>query len=142
KFAYAVNAGTEPSTLFGGRSYQFLLRRGDEKKPVSGQPPIPQEYASYLLEKPIAAKVISVGESRLRDSSRVTDVTLNVGTTDGLKKGMELYVHGSREEWGSARVVSVQERTSHAILDQFPSAQIPPVGLNLSTRIEDEQKGP
>src|SRR5262249_27504620 len=139
RFAYAVNAGTEPNMLFGGRSYQFLLRKGDEEKPISGQPSIPQEYATYLLERPIVAKIISVGESHLSDSSRLTQVTLNVGTVDGLKKGMELYVRG---EWGTATVVSVEEKTAQAILDQFSHTQVPQVGLNLSTRIEDESEDP
>jgi hypothetical protein len=139
KFANAVNAGTEPNDPMGGRSYQFLLRRGDEKKDVSGQPPIPEEYAAYLLKRPIAAKVISVGESHLTDSSRFTHVTLNVGVIDGLKKGMELYVHGPQEGFGTATVVSVEERTSQAILDQFSDTQVPlpSVGLTLSTKLSD-----
>jgi hypothetical protein len=136
KFANAVNAGTEPSGLFGGRSYQFLLRRGDEKKPVSGRPPIPQEYAAFLLKRPIVAKITSVGESHLNESWRITDISLNVGIVDSLKKGMDLYVGG--EESGTATVVSVQERTAQAILEQFESPHIPPVGLKLSTRLGGE----
>jgi len=141
KFANAVNAGTEPNRFFG-RSYEFLLRSGDEERPISGQPPLPQEYATYLLEKPITARIISAGESHLTHSSRFTGITLNVGIADGLKKGMELYVHGRGEEFGSATVVSVQEKTAQAILDQFSRAQIPSVGMNLSTRLNDEREGP
>jgi hypothetical protein len=136
KLANAVNAGTEPDRIFGGISYQFLLRRGDEKKRVSGRPPIPQEYAAFLLKKPIVAKITSVGESHLNESWRITDISLNVGIADSLKKGMELYVGG--EESGTATVVSVQERTAQAILEQFDSTHIPSVGLKLSTRLGDE----
>src|SRR5256885_5650535 len=71
-FTNAINAGTEPNTLFGGQSGRFLLRRGDEKGQVAGQPNIPAEYRSYLLASPIKAKISSVQQTNVKHSDRIT----------------------------------------------------------------------
>jgi hypothetical protein len=135
-FTNAINAGIEPSSLFGGRSGRFLLRRGDEQKEVSGLPNIPGEYPDYLLREPIKAKISSVEQTVVRKSRRVTSVTLNVGGADGLKKGMEFYVHNPSDIFDSAVVTAVGEHSAQAVIEQTElSNPVPSTSWELSTKL-------
>jgi hypothetical protein len=135
QFANAINAGLEPNGRRGGRSEYFLLKRGDENGLVDGAPPLPAEYAAYILKDPINANILSVNETHLEKSRRITSVTLDVGSATGLKKGMELYVQGPFE---TATITDVEERTALAIIDQFDATRPPPsVGWKFSTKLTD-----
>jgi hypothetical protein len=134
-FTNAINAGTEPSSLFGGRSGGFLLKRGDEEKPVSGQPTLPPQHMSYLLKEPIQASIARVDETRIEQTRRVTEVTINVGSTDGLKPGMELHVLKPSRVLDSALLTDVGEHSSRAIIEQGLSDPAPSVDWELSTKL-------
>ena len=136
-FTNAINAGTEPSILFGGQSGSFLLRRGDEKEPVSGRPDIPSEYLSYLLQNPITTKASSLHRTRTQESSRFTDVTLDVGRADGLKQGMELFLHSPPRFFASAVVGSVGEHSASAVIEQLGLKDpVPAVHWEFSTKLD------
>lgn len=134
-FTNAINAGTEQK-LFLGRSNRFLLRRGDEKEPVAGRPGIPPEFLSYLLTKPIKARILSVEKTQIADSDRVTHVTVDAGSVDGLKKGMELYLRRPSRLYASAVVTSVNEHSASAVIEQIGlSDPVPAVDWGLSTKL-------
>ena len=135
-FTNAINAGTEPSRLFGGRSGEFLLRRGDEKKEVSGLPNLPNEYLSYILREPIKTKISSVLETRVQESRRITYVALAAGRAEGLRKGMELYVHSPCNIYASAIVTAVDEHSARAVIEQVELTDATPsINWRLSTRL-------
>jgi hypothetical protein len=125
----------EPSRP-GGRSWRFLLRRGDEQKATEGLPDIPSEYLNYILKEPVIARVSSVTETRVEKERRITRVTLNVGSADGLKKGMELYVKEPARAYLDAVVTDVSEHWSSAVIagdEKSDPAPLP--GWSLSTRL-------
>ncbi|HVO82148.1 MAG TPA: hypothetical protein VMT28_15540 [Terriglobales bacterium] len=135
-FANAINAGSEPSSLFGGRSASFLLRRGDEKKPVSGQPNLPSEFLTYILAEPIKAKISFVEQTRLEHARRITNVRLDVGSIDGLKAGMELYVHSPSRIFETAVVTDVSEHSAKAVIEQMETTDpAPSTDWELSTKL-------
>jgi len=141
-FANEINAGTEPSSLFGGKSGEFPLRRGDEKLAVEGQPDLPREFLSYLLAEPIETKIISVGRSPVEQPSteqyrRTTYVAIGVGSVDRLKKGMRLHVIGPADVIESALITDVDEHSATAVIEQFDASDPPPsVGWELSTKFQ------
>jgi hypothetical protein len=142
-FANAINAGMEPSSLFGGRSGSFLLRQGDEKQPVAGQPDIPAAYRAYLLLNPINANVSSVQGTRVKESSRFTDVTIDAGSAEGLKQGMELYVHSPSSTFASAVLKNVAEHTATAVVEQILVSTrdpVPAAGWELSTKLSSDRE--
>jgi hypothetical protein len=114
-FANAINAGFEPSK---GRSWRFLLRAGDERRVVRGQPNIPAQYSDYLLKNPIRAQIASIKESHLESSSRITTVVLDVGNAQGVKQGMEFHVYSPSRIFESAEIINVNPSSSEAIIIQ------------------------
>jgi hypothetical protein len=136
QFTNAINAGTEPSTLFGGRSPDFLLRLGDETKKIAGQPNLSNEYLSYILTEPIKAKISSVNETHVEQSRRITSITLDVGSADGLKRGMELYVQSPSRLSDTALVTSVSEHSARAVIEQMElNDPVPATDWSLSTKL-------
>ncbi len=136
EFTNAINAGTEPSSLFGGRSGRFLLRRGDEKKTVNGQPSIPDQYLAYLLPEPIKSKISSVEQTIVQQSRRITSVKLDVGSAEGLKQGMELFVHRPSRVYDTAIVTAVSEHSAQAVIEQMELTDpVPSAGWELSTKL-------
>jgi hypothetical protein len=115
KFANAINAGFEPSQ---GVSMRFLLREGDELKAVHGEPDLPSSYSEYLLKRPIRAEISSIKNSRLEDDTRITTVTLSVGSAKGVRQGMEFYVYSPENIFEWATVTSVDTSTSEAEVAQ------------------------
>jgi hypothetical protein len=96
KFCNAINLGLEPrKKLYGG---DFLLRNGDEKKAIVGNPPLPEKWSSYLLSQPVTAMIIKIVEEGSRKEDRV--VLIDKGSKDGLKVGMILSeeIHVADEE--------------------------------------------
>lgn len=149
EFCNAINAGVEPpmkTTTKSGESFffpgsRFLMRRGDEKRSIEGQPNIPVRFSDYLLKHPIKAVITVVGATRVEKeidaqaTNRYTNITLNRGRAEGVRPGMEFYVYSS-EVRDSAKVVDVQEHSSEAVLEQMyfeKEAAVPAVGWKLST---------
>ena len=102
EFCSAINQG------WGRRSATFpgthLLRSGDKKKPAQGLPVVPQKWRSYLLKEPVVGGVLEVTS----DGSFILDI----GTYDGIKKGMQLIVHVNG--WPKITVIEVQPSRSLA----------------------------
>jgi len=135
-FTNAINSGMEGGKLFGGRSAYFLLRKGDENKAPEGLPSVPSEYLSYILKKPITAKISSVTASQEGKSKRTTRVTLNVGSADGLRKGMELFVKHPGRIYAEVDVTDVSEHWSSAVIEQdLLSDPVPAPGWIFSTKL-------
>jgi len=137
-FTNAINAGFEPRSGLHGR---FLLNGGDELKPVRAKPNIPSQYSAYLLERPIEAEISSVKESRVEDSERITNVVLNVGTAQGVKAGMEFWVHAPERLYGNAQITDVGSTQSIATLKMFEAdckSHVPSLGWKLSTHAGPE----
>lgn len=135
-FTNAINAGMEPSSLFGGRSGSFLLRVGDEKKQLKGLPDIPSEYLAYILKKPLTARISSIIEIRVDKSRRITRVTINIGTADGLRRGMELFAKNPSTIYANAVVTDVSEHWSSAVIEQDETSDpVPSPGWTFSTRL-------
>lgn len=118
-FADAVNLGIEPrSTLTSARYLSpwygsFYLRSGDEQKKVTGKPPLPEQWLSYLLSKPVTAKVISIEEIKKYQWNTTFTGTINKGSRDGLKVGMRLLTEDEDPSpWGGTEVISVAEKTA------------------------------
>jgi hypothetical protein len=119
-FCNNINEGREPRTKAHGFC---LLRRGDENQKVSGFPKLPEEYQHYLLAKPIEATIVAVGKYTTRPSVtdwkfKDTPVTLDKGTKQGLRVGMELTVTKPRDIVESVRITKVEETRSEAIMVQ------------------------
>jgi hypothetical protein len=136
-FSNSVNGGREPRT---GSHGSHLLRRGDEKKKVTGFPNVPDEYKQYLLAKPIEATIVAVGVHTTRPSVvdwkfKDTPVTLDAGSKQGLRVGMELVVTKPRDKVETVRITKVEETRSEAIMTQAGEEEPgPKVGWRLSTQ--------
>jgi hypothetical protein len=132
-FTNAINAGTEPSS---GRSESFLLRRGDENRAVAGRPTLPDEFLSYILAEPIKAKISSVEQTRVEQSCRITYVRIDMGSVEGLKQGMELYVHSPSGIFDTAVVTSASEHSARAVIEQRElNDPAPSTDWELSTKL-------
>ncbi len=139
KFANAINAGFEPRETSWG---EFLLRRDDVSKSASGFPNLPPQYSEYLLKQPIVAEISSVKDNRMQKSGRVTTVLLNVGSTQGVKKGMEFFVYAPSAVFESATITRVDSSSSEAEVFQCcdDKAEPPFLGWKLSTHVRRDQE--
>jgi hypothetical protein len=139
KFANAINAGFEPRGTAWG---EFLLRRDDVSKSASGFPNLPPQYSEYLLKQPIEAEISAVKENRMQNSGRVTTVLLNVGSTQGVKKGMEFFVYAPSTVFESATITRVDSSSSEAEIFQCcdDKAGPPSLGWKLSTHVGCDQE--
>ncbi|MGH7139355.1 MAG: hypothetical protein ACREHD_26720 [Pirellulales bacterium] len=128
RFCNDVNRGAEPRT---GPHGFHLLRRGDEKKPVSGLPSLPDEFKRYLLTTPIEAEIVQVGGP----ASSGTAIVLNRGTKHGFFPGMELHVIEPSDHLSSVKITAVEEDRSKAVVERiFDDEPEPGLGWKLSTR--------
>ncbi|HKD99947.1 MAG TPA: hypothetical protein VKE69_02980 [Planctomycetota bacterium] len=122
--AFALDRKTEPSTF--------------------GLPPLPEEFARWLLPKPVTARVLAVQEIR-RDAPETREdagaagevelrVRLDVGRTRGLAEGLLFYTQCcDADAW---EVLSVRSREC-VVGRRLPAdarMRIPEVGEKLSTR--------
>jgi hypothetical protein len=136
-FCNNINEGSEPRNDSHGF---YFLRRGDEKKPVTGFPKVPTEYEQYLLAKPIEATIIAVGPYTTRPSVvdwqfKDTPVTIDAGRQQGLRVGMELVVVKPRDTVESVRITKVEEARSDAVMIQAGEDEPgPKIGWRLSTQ--------
>jgi hypothetical protein len=106
-FAYAVNSGSVEEIE------TFFVKIEDYNKSNKGLPDLPKEYKKYLNVKPIRAKVSAVN-SKDSDYPQLTELTLNVGKTEGVIAGMKFYLIGVKSRFASIEITEVQEHTSIA----------------------------
>jgi len=134
-FCNNVNGGREPRMHAHG---SYLLRRGDEKKEVTGFPNVPDEFRAYLLAKPIEATILAVGAYTTRPSvidERDTPVTLDAGTNKGVRVGMEFVVTEPQLVVQSVRITKVEADRAEGIMTQFGEKERgPESGWRLSTQ--------
>lgn len=140
-FANAVNLGIEPRTTLISNNYSspwygsFYLRSGDEQKKVTGNPSLPEQWLSFLLSKPVTAKVISIEEIKKDRWNTTFTGTINKGSRDGLKVGMRLLTEDEDPSpWGGTEVISAAEKTAK-IRTQLVRSELK-VGDKISSRYE------
>jgi hypothetical protein len=136
-FCNSVNDGGEARKESHG---SYFLRRGDEKKAVTGRPKLPAEYEAYLLEKPIRATITEVGGYTTRPSVaswkfKDTPVVLDAGSAKGLRVGMKLAVTDPRNSMEDVRITGVESERAQGLMTQIgEELPGPKVGWRLSTR--------
>jgi hypothetical protein len=140
-FVNAVNLGIEPRAALTSSHYvspwygSFYLRSGDERKKVTGSPPLPEQWLSLLLSKPVTAEVIRIEEMRKYQWSTTFTATINKGSRDGLKVGMRLLTEDEEPSlWSGTEVVSVTENTAK-IRTELVRSELK-VGDKISSRYE------
>lgn len=118
-FCNAINNGFEPGLYLGSL---FLHKKEDEKKKVTGEPLIPVQFREYLLKKPLRAEITEVLNHTVFSEDimkrNVTEVIVNIGTADGLKKGMELRVV-KPDISSEIEITEVYEHSARGILVQL-----------------------
>lgn len=96
-FCNAINQGDEPRKQRHGLG--FYLRDKDWDKDAPGLPDLPKEWRDYLLKQPLRGKIVQV--------DRKQTATVNLGSKDGLKVGMELSAQG--EHWCQLEVTGIED---------------------------------
>lgn len=137
-FVNQVNSGGEPRLgVHGG----FLLRLGDEARPVEGAPRLPAEFAKLLLDEPITGTILQVLESRVEAPDplgyRISELLVDRGGRHGIWQGMALYIDGAGFGSAQGTVIAFDDRTARvrvrAMFVKDPPA-VPAVGSAWSTR--------
>ena len=129
-FANAVNAGFEPCPP----CLRFLLKTGDEHKAVAGGPDLPDQFKHYLLEEPIDARVLSLGETRAGEE-RITRLIVDKGSMHGMFPGMKLHASQPRYLLAEIIVTRVDTQASEITIEQFdPDDPLPSLDWTFSTR--------
>ncbi len=138
-FCNSINSGYEPSVLGYGLHF---LRSGDDKKPTTGAPEIPEKYRAYLLREPVDAEILAVHKTEVEIKKGgfiqyATSVTLNVGRSHKILPGMSFDFYEPRDAlWPAVNevsVVSVDEHTSKARVRHWGKSPAPEVGWKLTT---------
>lgn len=135
-FANAINAGFEPIAHSG----RFLLKEGDEQKSVKGQPDIPAQYKAYLLDEPIDARVVSIGETRTVETDfsplRITTLVIDRGSMHGMFEGMELHTFRPSNMFETVTVIKVEQQSSEVQIEQFELEDpLPSADWEFSTKV-------
>ena len=145
-FCNQINDGREPRNEIYGFC---LLRKGDEKKKVSGFPTVPNEFTPYLLTKPIETEITDVGkpittsgEGEVKEI--VIKVTVKHGKKAGLLPGMELHVIKPSNVFDTITLKKVEEEQAEGVITRYHLTGMlgllslleknPKVGWKLSTR--------
>jgi hypothetical protein len=115
EFINAINAGFEPRKTASGL---FFLKWGDEYRPVVGKPKLSTEYANYLLENPIQAKIASHKKTRVEGNTVHSTVVLDAGKAQGVKVGMQFYFQDSLRYYPPVVITVVDDSSSVAELVQ------------------------
>jgi hypothetical protein len=110
-FSNAINLGLEPRPELRSEPYygSFFLREGDLQKSVTGKPSLPAEWQTFLLGKPVTAKIVAI---ETQDKTQIA--TINRGSRDGLKVGMKLLLKDQEPSLWSrgGEILSVETRTA------------------------------
>lgn len=113
-FCDEVNAGEEPrmSTMTTSRA---LLRVGDEKGKVRGQPELPSKWLPYLLKKPIRGHLLKLFDCPTKTNYMRGKGLIDLGSADGVMFGTTLFLckKGTQPEFpASISVLNVEEHSS------------------------------
>ncbi|TWU51424.1 hypothetical protein [Rubripirellula reticaptiva] len=136
-FCNDINSGAEPRKQVHGN---YLLRDGDESSLVTGHPEIPVKFKPYLLDQPIEAAIIEIGDVTTRPSVcdwnfKDTEVIIDSGTNAGVLQGMELYVVAPNDVVESVIIRSVENNKSIGVMTQIDDDETAiKAGWKLSTR--------
>lgn len=139
-FCNHVNSGWYRTGVWG----QFLLRDGDEKKKCIEKPDVPEKYRPYLLDQPIEAMVIEVGEV-VCDSNECegeccspkneVSITINKGKKDGVLPKMEFYIlDNDYPQYSKIKIIEVDESQSKGTKEVGEYTPVPKTGWKISTR--------
>jgi hypothetical protein len=112
-FCNAVNLGLEPRTDIRG---QFFLRRIREMTraappPAKGAPGLPAPWEQFLLKRPLDGLLTAVVREGV--------VTINLGSEDGIRVGMELWVDEAKP-FGEVTVLDVRKTDCTAMSKRAP----------------------
>jgi hypothetical protein len=122
-FSNAINLGLEPRPELRSEPYygSFFLREGDLQKSVTGKPSLPAEWQTFLLSKPVTAKIVAI---ETQDKTQIA--TINRGSRDGLKVGMKLLVKEQEPSpWSRVgEILSVEKRTAKVQVDDLKVGDI------------------
>ena len=136
-FCNSVNDGGEARRNIHG---SYFLRRGDEKKAVTGLPNVPVEYRDHLLKTPIEATITEVDVYVTRPSLsewkfKDTPVVLDAGSSKGLRVGMQMIVINPRDVVENLQITEVGNARAKGVMTQIgEEATGPKSGWRLSTR--------
>ena len=116
EFINAVNLGIEPRDSLSSSFYlgTFYVRVEEQSKtppfllqPITGLPKLLDKWNSFLLEKPVTAKIISI------EGEKNKVAIINKGEIDGLKVGMRLIINNQKPSlWSGAEIISVESKTA------------------------------
>lgn len=107
-FCNAVNLGIESRLR---PTSPFLLREGDEHKPVANLPELPAQWKPYLLHEPLRGEITGFNDAGLP--------LVNLGTRHGLKPGMLLFSQDNSSKRATyLKLVSVEQNQSSAEIDK------------------------
>ncbi|MCB2156727.1 hypothetical protein KQI84_17765 [bacterium] len=133
-FCNYVNSGEEPRNSMYGFCY---LREGDEAKPAPGLPQVPEEYRKWLLEEPLEATILEVGDLVTKETKYGEDTgvwfKIDAGSSDGVFEGMRLWVM-EPSAGGSFWISSVDENTSNGWISTGASDRVPTLGASVTSR--------
>jgi hypothetical protein len=111
-FCSMVNLGLEPRRRSYGQEFMRITateksRKGEEEPKlgeIQGQPSVPAEWEKHLLKHPVEGKILEGLDDRC--------ARIDLGSDDGMVKGMELLVASGKPETpkGVAMVVVVEVR--------------------------------
>lgn len=138
EFCNTVNIGSEREWEYG----RFFLRRNDPNEVPIGFPAVPDEFKPYLLQTPIDATILSVGQYTTEPSVvewkfKITPVTIDVGRASGLRVGMKLKVLAppAPHAYQTVEITKVEQNRSEGVVKQDGEDQPDPVvGSRISTR--------
>lgn len=88
-FFNCVNNGVEPRTSPFGAT---ILRAGDENQPAEGALKVPNNFKVYLLDKPIMARVLSIGAGQREKSEMRHDLVIDAGSEKGVYQGLYFFI--------------------------------------------------
>lgn len=118
-FVEHVNIGHER----GNGEMKRYTRHGRKVPPLEGVPGPPEPWKGKLLVSPIEGRVLHVAENQVR---------LDVGTHEGVREGLKLFIRGGAKDWPvHLRVVSTTKEEclagiefNDSKLDVLPGAQV------------------
>ena len=108
-FVNSVNQGNEP--LLDDANGVYLLRTGDPGCPPDGLPQLPDRWRDFLLLKVVTGSVIRVDDTDLGQ--------INVGKSESLLPGMELWVQNNDGRDFPVRVTQVKPRTAEVHVERW-----------------------
>jgi hypothetical protein len=110
----------------GDSGGDFFVKLADYDKSVEGMPILPPGYERFV-RKPVEATVRAVGAKVLKRSRNfdgspaydfINHVTINAGSANGIRRGMRLFVVGSKER-ETVEITRVGKYSSRGVIDRL-----------------------